>query len=210
MSPYRLWRPDLREVVQDTTAVTLTGLSSLWAVFAAVAGASVESIVSVSFAALTTLVCIDAASGMLRVLVLDYRTWVLTGVWRNDLTWTKAIRTPVKWIAYGLLTLASALVVLTMSEAAIAVPAVWAIAFLHALLGVVEFVSISSNLSVFPGVASVAARFIKKIHPHAAALLTESVSDLGDTIAHAAIEEAARKRRGNPPQAPMGRNGTDN
>lgn len=210
MSPHRLWRPDLREVVQDTTAVAISGLSSFVAVLAAVAGASMEAIISVSFAALTLLVCVDAAAGLLRAVVLDYRTFVLTGVWKSTVTWTKGVRTPIKWIAYGLLTLAAAAVILTMSEAAIAVPAVWAVAFLHALLGTVEFISIASNLSVFPGVASVAAKFIKKVHPHAAALLTESVDDLGDTIAHAAIEEAARKRRGNPPQAPMGRNGTDN
>lgn len=211
MTPLRFWRPDLREVVQDTTAVAITGISSLWAVFAAVAGASVQSIVSVSFAALTMLVCLDAAAGMLRVLVLDYRTFVLTGVWNNNVTWTKAIRTPVKWIAYGLLTLGAAAMILTLGEAAIAVPAVWAIAFLHALLSVVEFVSISSNLSVFPGVASVATKFIKRVHPHAAELLKESVDDASDLIAHQTIEEAAKRRRGNPPTPREGRaNGTDN
>jgi hypothetical protein len=213
MSPIRLWRPEYRDVATDTTALTVTGISSFWAVVAAVAGASVQSIISVSFAALTMLVCVDAAAGVLRVLVLDYRTYILTGMWKSNVTWTKAIRTPVKWIAYGLLTLGAAGVVLTMAEAAITVPSVWAIAFLHSLLCLVEFVSIASNLSIFPGVADTAGRFLRRVHPHAAELLTESVDAASDLVEHAKIEEAAERRRGRPPGNPTTRRtmtGTDN
>ena len=210
--PYRLWRPTFPEVATDTLSLTVSGAASLWAVVAAIAGASVQAVVSVSFAALTVLVILDMAAGMLRTVVLDYRAWMLkeyTGAnsWKSTLSWGRAVQTPLKWGAYGLLTLGGAMMILAFQDTGIAVPGVWALAVLHGLLAILEMMSIVSNLSVFPGVQQVATRWLAKVHSRAGYLMEYGPEQWG-------LEDVERKgeiRRGNPPAPKRGRlNGTDN
>jgi hypothetical protein len=213
VTPYRWWRPTLGEVATDPVSLTAAGVGAIWTVIAAIAGASVEAVVSISFGALTVLVILDMAAGMLRTVVLDYRAWLLrayTGAegWKSTLSWGRAIQTPMKWGAYGLLTLGGAMMILAFQDTGIAIPGVWALAVLHGLLAILEMMSIVSNLSVFPGVQQVATRWLAKVHSRAGYLMEYGPEKWG-------LEDVRRQseiRRGNPPAPKRGnlRNGTDN
>jgi hypothetical protein len=216
--PARLWKPDIRDALTDSTTAAVSALGGLAGVVALLSGASVEAVVSVSFGALTVLVVLDMVAGIVRTVVLDYRAWLLedyTGqaTYKSTLHWRKAIHTPIKWVAYGVATLAGAMVLVSLTQVNLEVPGVWAIAAMHLVLCLVEAASIAANLSVFPGIAQGFAGLLRKIHSPAAEKFAESVEQAHRIVTEEELQERERLRRGNAPRGAHNLpriNGTDN
>lgn len=208
------WKPSVSEIAQDTVGGTISLIGSAFAAATVLAGASAEAIVSVSFFALSLLVALDWLAGIMRVLVGDYRTWRDTGDFPRSLSGRKMLDSPFKWIVYGVVTLAAALVVLLFQEAGFGFVGIGAIAFLHAVLGLQEALSIAGNLAVFPRVAEAFTHFLARFHIVAAERFAAGAGVPAGEVSTITEEElrAQEARRAGVPfrKPPLRATGSDN
>lgn len=167
------------QVITSETTVSAGLFAAAAAMFAEIAGATFESITAISFGAVLAITLGDMATGIFRVMVLDYRVWLASNVawrysgrrgpppgWKSSLSWIKLLHTPFKIAGYTLATWCVAMFFLAVEGTGISVPVIGAMAVMHTFMCAVELASVMGNLSVLPGAARGIQWVLERFHNH--------------------------------------------